>query len=263
MTDPVKPKEGEEKDPEIVDVQAQIDAAVQKAVEPIKTNRDSILTEKREMKTALDAALLQVEKLGGSDGIESLLSLKERLEKDELGRLIADGKHDEWFDTRTSAMRADHENQLGGVQTKLEEAETRAQAAELRYTGLRVENEVRTACSKSEGFVESAIGDALLRATSVFAYDAERGVVIKDENGGVTLGKDGSTPKSVSEWLEEQKETLRHWWGQSQGAGLDGSTGGGGPRDASMEAVGKMTADEYKEYRKKKGLTSGYGVHIP
>lgn len=242
------------------DVQSRIDAAVQNAVAGITANRDEILSEKRELKEQLLASVGQLDGLGGKDGVNALLELKTRLEKDEMGKLVAEGKHDEWFDRRTQAMRADFENQMTGATGKLDEVSARADAAESRYTGLKIENEVRSACGSSEGFVgDGATSDALLRAQSTFEYDPKVGVVIRDENGGIVLGKDGSTPKSVPEWLEEQKESSRHWWGISQGAGVNGSTGRGGPAEPSMDAVAKMSASEYDAYRKTKGLSSGYG----
>jgi len=245
---------------ETVNVQAQIDAAVQNAVAGITANRDEILAEKRELKDQLTASIGQLDGLGGKDGVNALLELKTRLEKDEMGKLVSEGKHDEWFDRRTQAMRADFENQMTGANGKLEEAINRASNAERSYTGLKIENEVRSACASSEGFVgEGATQDALLRAQNIFEYDPKAGVVIRDENGGVVLGKDGSTPKTVSEWLDEQKESSRHWWGISQGAGVNGSTGRGGPAEPTMDAVSKMTSAEYTEYRKKQGLSSGYG----
>lgn len=262
MSDDVTPSEGaQENSGNEVDVQTQIATAVEQATASIKSNRDEILQEKRELKDQLQKAVDRFESLGGDEGVNSLIELKKRLEQDELGKLVSEGKHDEWFDKRTAKMRADHENQISGVNTKLEEAIQRAELAEQRYTGLKVENEVRAACSGSEGFVETAIVDALARASSVFEFDAEAGVVQRDENGGIILGKDGSTPLTVSEWLEEQKKTSRHWWGASQGAGVNGATGGRSA-DASMEALGKMSMAEYRAQRKKKGMSteapSGY-----
>jgi hypothetical protein len=261
MSDDVQAQEGasQESGGE-VDVQSQIRAAVEQATASIKTNRDEILQEKRELKDQLQKAVDRFEKLGGDEGVASLIELKTRLEKDELGKLVAEGKHDEWFDKRTAKMRADFENQTQGFQTQLEEATKRAEQAEQRYTGLKIENEVRAACSSSEGFVDTAIADALARASSAFEFDSEKGVVMRDENGGIVLGKDGATPLSVSEWLEEQKKTSRHWWGASQGAGVNGAAGGRSP-DASMEAISKMSMADYREMRKKKGLSSGFGAH--
>lgn len=245
------------------DIQAKIDAAVRAAVDPIKANRDEILAEKRELKDKLSSTLSRFEKLGGEEGLESLVKLRERLEADELGKLISEGKHDEWFDKRTQTMRADFENRLNGANEQLAAIQAERDEARAQFMGLKIENEVRAACTASEGFVDSAVRDALRSATSAFTFDAERGVVMKDENGGIVLGKDGATPKTVSDWLEEQKKESRHWWGASQGAGAQGARGGRGA-EPSREAIANMSMAEYREYRKQKGMSTGYGgSHVP
>ena len=180
------------------------------------------------------------------------MAMRENLEKDERTKLLAEGKHDEWFDQRTEALRANHTNIMDGLTQNLTAAEERAQLAETRYTGLILENGTRSECAKA-GVIDSATEDVLFRVRATFQYDPDLGIpVIKNADGGIVLGKDGSNPKGIGEWLEERKVDARHWFPASTGGGINGGgPGGGGPAAASMEAIGRMTSAEYKAWRSK------------
>ena len=229
-----------------------IELAVQKATNALKSNRDTILEESRGFKEQVTALQGQFETLGGEEGVKRLIAMRENLEKDERTKLLAEGKHDEWFDQRTEALRANHTNVMEGLQTNLTAAEERAQAAEARYTGLILENGTRSECATA-GVIDSAIEDVLFRVRATFQYDAEHGMpVIKNADGVIVLGKDGQTPKQIGEWLEERKVDARHWFPASTGGGINGGgPGGGGAGAASMEAIGRMTQAEYKAWRAK------------
>jgi hypothetical protein len=207
--------------------QADIDTAVEKAVGGLKTTNQALKGEKTEIKKTLDAMNAQFTALGGEDGIKKLSEFQKKLSEDESTSLLADGKHEEWFDKRTAALRKSHEKELGTVQEATEAANGRAEKAEARLHKTILKAEVLTA-AKDAGTVAEASADIRLRAERVFTWDDEReSLVVKDEDGDVVLSKDGKSPKSVAEWLDEQKEGARHWWPGSKGAGADGSGDGG------------------------------------
>ena len=216
--------------------QANIDEAVEKAVGGLKTTNQALKGEKTEIKKALDAMNAQFAALGGEDGINKLSEFQKKLSEDESTSLLADGKHEEWFDKRTSALRKSHEKELGTVKEAELASNTRAEKAEARLHKSILKAEVLTA-AKDAKTVPEAAADIRLRAERVFTWDDEREMlVIKDDDGDVVLSKDGKSPKSVTEWLDEQKEGARHWWPGSKGAGADGSgdgDGGGGDEDIS------------------------------
>lgn len=242
------------------DINLKIQAAVERATQGLKQNRDQILAEKKQLSEQLQQMQQYFEQLGGKEGIQKLLEMRQRLEKDEMGKLLADGKYDEWFEKRTQSMKSDYEKRIEALNAQLEESNKKAQEAMQRWTDKVLETEVRAACSKA-GVIDSAVEDALYRARNMFKYDEERGqMVILDENGSAVLGKDGKSPKSISEWLEEQKQSARHWWPPSQGAGANGALGGGqASPDAS--AIGRMSMAEYKKFRESQGMGSGrYGI---
>lgn len=227
--------------------QVDIDAAIEKAVTGLKTTNTALKEEKTGIKKTLDAMQKQFEALGGEEGIKTLSEFQKKLSEDESTKLLSEGKHEEWFDRRTEALRKDHENQLTAIGEKLTAADETATKAVARFNKKVLEADVLSA-AKDEETVPGAASDIQLRAERAFVWDDEKEIMVtKDDKGGVLFGKDGSSPKTVREWLVEQKENSRHWWPASKGAGADGSGDTGG--DKGDEDMGKLPYDQFAKKR--------------
>jgi hypothetical protein len=246
-----------EADKSVESTASSIEDVINRAVEPIKRNRDEILNEKKQLKSQLDSLQTQIEAIGGSDGIKALIEMKERLSKDETGKLLAEGKHDEWFERRANAMRADLEKRIKAANEAAEIAAKERDLARSAYSRKEIDTSLMQAAAKV-GVVDTAIDDVLLRASSVFTFDPKVGVCIKDENGQVVIGKDGKSPKSPSEWLEDLKDRARHLFAGSRGAGAEGGMGG----PISDASLANMSMNDYRDYRKKQGMNSGWAGRI-
>lgn len=101
----------------------------------------------------------------------------------------------------------------------------------------------------------------MLNADAMFTQSSEhKGMVIKDEDGGVVFGKDGKSPKTIVEWLEEHRDSghKRHWFGASKGAGADGNLRGGERADEDLSEV--TSVKDWRDKRKKLGMGSGFGT---
>ena len=240
--------------------QADIDGAVEKAVSGLKGTNAALKSEKTEIKKSLDAMNAQFTALGGEDGIKTLSEFQKKLSEDESTSLLAEGKHEEWFDKRTAALRKSHEKELGTVRESEQGAVTRAEKAEANLHKVILKAEVLTA-AKDSGTVAEASADIRLRAERAFSWDDEsESLVIRDDDGDVVLSKDGKSPKNVAEWLEEQKEGARHWWPGSKGAGADGSgdgDGGTGDEDISQADFDTFAAKR-KAQKKKRDEARGF-----
>lgn len=213
---------------------------VEKAVAAVKGTNENLKSEKTAMKEERDALIASLENLGGTEGLAKLAELKTNLEKDEVGKLLAEGKHDEWFQRRTEGLVGDHNNQVEALNTKVSEAQASETGAIDRLQHMVLKTEVLTAC-KDHGVLPEAVTDVQLRARGVFSYDKayteNDRVVMRDKDEAIVFGKDAQTPKSLGEWLEEQKEVSRHWWPPSKGGGASGSgstEGGDGEVDLSQ-----------------------------
>lgn len=225
------------------EVQAMIRAAVDAETRGLRENRDAALAEKRALREFQERV---VGKLGGEDKLDEIIAIRERLAKDEMGKLLADGKYDEWFERRSAAMRKDSEKRIEDFAKAKTAAEKERDEARDRYRSKVLEVMVQEVCTTS-GVVPTAIADVRRAAMTMFTLDDEGSPIMK-QGDTVVFGKDGRTPKSLAEWLDEQKEPARHWWPPSQGAGAQGGNRAGGGQDAFRDG---MTYDEYTAWRAK------------
>ena len=238
------------------EVRAQVRKELEQEYAGLKANRDAVLEEKRQLKEKLAGIESVIATVGGQDGIKALQELKGRLEKDEMGKLLAEGKYEEVLERRTARMRSEHDQQVKSLTDQLEVEHKHRLASEQARVDLMLETSVRAAAGKM-GVIDSAVSDVILRAKGVFSFDQERGsLVIKDEQGGAVLGKDGKTPMPIEEWLEGHKESARHWFPPSKGAGAQGGRGG----DAGQPDLSKMSLSEYAKWREENGLTKARGI---
>lgn len=237
------------------DIEARIVKAVEEQVAGLKKTNEELKNEKTQMSSKFDTFSQAIEALGGIDTLKGLgtaetikqmVEMRSRFEKDEQGKLLTEGRYDEWFDKRTDALRADHKNQLAQIQALAEQEKAGKDAAEIALRKKVLETEVSSACSDAK--VESSAWlDVQLRAQQVFTYDPERKrLVVRDADGGVVFGKDGKTPKSIREWLDEQKEVSRHWWPSSKGSGA-----GGSDRPGEQRNLASLDFAEYARQRAK------------
>lgn len=251
-----KPGSGDPKPVDEKVLRDQIRKELEQEYSGLKANRDEVLSEKRQLKEKLEGIEAVIASAGGSDGIKALQELKARLEKDEIGTLLTQGKHEEWFEKRTARMRSESEQQVRKVTEELEKERKLRTVAEQARTDLLLETAVRAAAGKL-GVIDSAVSDVILRARGAFSFDQERGVLtIKDEHGAAVLGKDGKTPMPVDEWLDSQKESARHWFPPSKGAGATGAVGAG----AGQPDLSKMSLADYAKWREENGLTTRRGI---
>jgi hypothetical protein len=233
------------------DIEALVKKAVEAETSGLKRTNQALKDEKTALASKVDALAGVVEKIGGEEGAAALLEMQSRLQKDDLGKLLAEGKTEEFLAATTKSLKADHEREKSKLQKMIEELEGGRTAAETAFANLKLEIGVREACAKSEGFRKEAVEDALLWARNRFVFDHERGIpVMKDSNGTIVLGKDGETPMTINEDLEAAKETRRHWWEGSQGAGASGGIGGkGGSGPTEIR-----TLDDWRKHRESLGM---------
>lgn len=240
-----------------VDIDAKVAAAVEEATAGLKRKNEAVIEERRKFKTAAEEATKVLEGLGGQEGIERLQKMRTSLESTELGKLLAEGKHDDWHEQKTKALRADHANQLQAKDDANIELQGKYDVVSQRLKRKNLETEVHAACGAA-GVIESARSDVMLNADALFNEHPEyQGLVIQDRDEGVVFGKDGKTPKSITEWLAEQKATKRHWFPPSKGADASGNLSGG-ERETDLGEIRDMR--DWREKRKKLGMGTGFGT---
>lgn len=181
--------------------------ALDAEVSGLKAKRDELLASERKMKDAL-------KQFEGIDP-EKTRNLMAQLEQNEEARLIAEGKLDEVIGARTERMKSSYEKQLAEAQSKAEQANSFAE----KFKGRVMSDEIRAAAAKA-GLIESAVGDAVLRAGTLFQVDDNGNVIPRD---GSLDDKGGQL--TVETWLESMKDSAPHWFPAPRGSGAPGSAG--------------------------------------
>lgn len=196
------------------EMQKKIDEAVAAAVGGLKAKNEELLGK---LKVTGD----KLKNFGDLDP-EKIREQLARMDHDEDLKLFAEGKKHEVIDKHTQRMRQAHLDELKAKDDLIAVEARRADA----YKGAVLDSQI---LAVTAGLHKGAIEDALLHARNLFTLDAN-GKAVQMDNGTAVLGKDGKTPFSPAEWIEQQKELKPHWFpaGTSGGGGQGSREAGGG-----------------------------------
>lgn len=217
------------------EVQALIDAAVEKTTSGLKAKNGELLGKLKE----------STDQLKSFDGIDpaAVRTILSKFASDEEAGLIAKGDIDTVLKKRTERLQADYDKKLG---TESERA-TKAEAKAAKLADRTLAGTLRDAAIKA-GALPEAMEDIVLRARSLWVLNDDGEAVAVDSDGEVILGKDGKTPLTPAEWAESLRETAPHLWPRAQGAGAQGSGRGsasqpagsfGGSKEERQQAIAK------------------------
>lgn len=152
------------------------------------------------------------EKFGGVD-LEKYQQLTEQERKIAEKKLIDAGQIDELLNQRVSAMKSDYEKKIAG----LTDTHGKLQS---KLASLMIDGEVKSAAVKL-GVRAGALPDVIARARGVFSVDGER--VIAKEGDRILMGKDGTNPLGIEEYLANLAKDAGHLFEASNGSGAQGS----------------------------------------
>ena len=161
----------------------------------------------------------EIEKMFEGYDIENVKALMNRAANDEETRLIAEGKMDEVINRRTERLRKDNEKKVEELNSRLNVAEQKSN----RFKDKVLSGAVRDEALKA-GILPEAMDDIVLRARQLFVLNDE-GEVQAMDGEEVVFGKDGKSPLSLSEWLEDTREKAPHLWPRASGSNGSGGSG--------------------------------------
>ena len=201
---------------------------MEKATAGLTKKVNELLGEKKSAQEQLRGVQSILEKFGGEDGLSQLDELRQQLDRDETLKRIKEGKWEEVLAERTAAMTKAHQAELAKEVSLRKDLEEKLAAEGARRRRQSLETQLRQAAAETKGFLPEAVPDALLRALNEFdGYDDDTDTPFKkDGDGHPVLGKDGRTSLGLKEWLEDQQEKSRHWYGESLSGGASGSGAG-------------------------------------
>jgi hypothetical protein len=203
----------------------------------LRTNRDTILAEKRE---AERKAQELADTWKGLDPAK-VRTILAKFDGDEEMKLIAEGKFDEVINRRTEHLRKGLEAERDAARGKIDELSGKLGQKTDRIKSLVIDSQVRELGLAMDPPVDArGMGDAIRAARDIFTLNDDDAPVAKRPDGSPIIGKDGKSPLSVVEWLQatfEGGKTL--WWGSSSGGGSTGGAGGGNKKktDADIEKL--------------------------
>lgn len=236
-------------------VSAAVQSAVAEATNGLKSNRDTILAEKKALEDKYKEVTTQFE---GVDP-KMVKSLFERIKNDEETKLISEGKIDEVLARRTDSMKKDYDARLTAAQQRALDLENSEKSLKQRTNDLLIEGIVRQAAAEV-GILPAAFEDAIYRAKKVFSLDDNFAPVAKDANGAPILGKDAKTQISAKEWLEGMKEKTPHWFPGSNGVGAGGGAKGADGRP--VHTISREDARNPQMYQAAKAAAAKAGVPL-
>ncbi len=181
-------------------------------VEDVTGLKNTLAKFKADQKAAAD-------KLKAFEGVDpdEYKTLKQEREALEEAKLKAEGKADELAQRKIEKALAAKNKEIEAFKQEAELARQESQS--LKHSVL--DGHISKAVA---GIIHtSAIDDAQMWARQLFTLKGTEAVML-DEDGNVKLGKDGKTPYSPKEWIEEMREQKPHWFpASSSGGGASGS----------------------------------------
>lgn len=169
--------------------------------------------------------------------------------------LIKDGKVDELKALWSENLTKEHQKALKKVETDRDEKVKAALATASTYVA-KVRDSALLSAAAEAGVHGGAFDDVLLLGRTVFEVD-ENGDVVLMRDGKVVVGKDGKSPMSPLEWLEQVREKKPHWWPAS-------GSGSGASQQSSGAARGKVMKrsafDQLQPHERRETVRSGVQI---
>lgn len=212
------------------EVQKAIQAKLDAEVAGLKSKNSELLDKFKKVSE-------QVKAFDGLD-IDKIKTLQKQMEENEEMRLLAEGKTEEVVNRRIENMKRDFDAQLAAREQKLTEFQSVLKTKDEKLAELVIDGQIREAYVGLD-FEPAAMEDTLMVGRKTFIMDENGKAVPRDSHGNLIFGKDGKTPITAKEWLENLSETKKYLRRQSIGAGAQG--GGRSTRDVDTS---KMTSTQ-------------------
>lgn len=212
------------------EMQAAIQAKLDAEVAGLKKKNSDLIAKEKVLKES-------AAKFEGLD-VERIQALQKQIDENEEMKLLSEGKTEEVVERRVEAMRRDYEANLTARDTKITEYQDILKQKDEDLTALVVDGQVREAYTKLD-FEPTAMDDIISLGRRTFIMDEKGMAIPRDEQGNLIFSKDGKTPISASEWLENLSEKKPYLRRASLGAGANGSGRGGG-RDIDVSKLNNI-----------------------
>lgn len=223
------------------------DKAVADAVAALQKKNVEVIGANKKLKDELAAAKA---KPGISDeDFAEFTNLKERIARDELLRLMTEGKSEEALAAVTKRTRIEYEAKIAAEAEKSAKITAESDTWRTRYEQTLVNVEVTKATA---GAIKPGYQDLMLKLVDgrVKLIDGEVRVVSAD--GEIEMTANGAHPLTVGEYIESMRPKYGDLFVPSAGGGAGGSgrkPTGTGSTKVSSEVAANAPMDEYIKLR--------------
>jgi hypothetical protein len=184
-------------------------AADKSKLDEFRTTNVALMKERDDLKKRFDGI--------DPEAVRTLAEEKARLEEEQ--KLKA-GEFQSVLDSRLKAERAEAEKRLGTVVKERD-------GLNARLATVQIDQGVVAAATK-RGLRATAIPDITARARTVFRLVDGAPRAFEADGATVRMGKDGTSPMNLEEWIEAQVSDAPHLFESNAGGGAAGNPGGAG-----------------------------------
>jgi hypothetical protein len=149
--------------------------------------------------------------------VRKLAGEKQRLEEE---RQLKAGELDKVVENRVKGLKADWDKQVTALTGERD-------ALTSRLTAIQIDQGVMTAATK-RGLRPTAIPDITSRARTVFKLVNGAPRAFEADGQTVRYGRDGVTPMTLEEWVDQQTTEAPHLFESNAGGGAASNPAGGG-----------------------------------
>ncbi|HOX59409.1 MAG TPA: hypothetical protein P5205_19765 [Candidatus Paceibacterota bacterium] len=157
------------------------------------------------------------------DQVRKLAEEKQRLEE---AQQLKSGELDKVVENRLKTAKTEWDKQFAAVTSERD-------SLNARLTGIQIDQGVITVATK-RGLRPTAIPDITARARTVFRLVDGAPRAFEPDGQTVRVGKDGITPMTLDEWVEQQVADAPHLFESNAGSGA-ASNGSGGVGNKSVK----------------------------
>jgi uncharacterized cupin superfamily protein len=227
-----------------------IEEAVAKATEGLKRKNTELIGKTKKLQEDLNAAKNTQPALSDQE-LQEYRTLKDKMERDEMLRAIAEGKSDEVIAKATSKTRAEYEAKLAAAQAERERLAQEATSARTELETAKISAAITSAAAGAVKPQYQELVERLVRE-NVRLIDGQ--VQVVDAQGEPQFSQKG-TPMTVAEYVDTLRPTYSDLFLSASGGGASGSPKNRGNSNIiSLEAAGEMSMENYIKWRKQQAI---------
>lgn len=159
---------------------------------------------------------------------EEYAKMKKLLENIDESKLLDEGKIEDVVNSRTERMRNDFMNQIEALSNKIKKATEAETKLKTDLGEAKINNSIQTEVAKTFKIKANALKLIIQEGKQIFSLDEDNQPVARDKDGGKMVGKDGITPLTIKEWVENLPKDFPFLFEEGEGMGSKPGGGKGG-----------------------------------